>query len=666
MESIQDLSEKLKKLKMAQDQKILRIVCSGGGAKGAVYPGAYKAMEDTGLLAGVKAFSGSSAGAITAAFMAIGVPTSVLRNALLTTNFKKLIGKGVGSFFFRNKPGVSFLTKDGSPLEQFIRTLLIERVASFLTQLESPQDIASQHPDFKALLHKFEVQSNSITFGDLGVLNRLFPHAFKRLIIPAVKFPHGELQIFNEDLTPDVDIALACRASSSIPVIFEPVEIAVDGKKQKFIDSGIYDNLPTDYFDTSASGKHIKNTIPQQTLVLAFGEGLDNRKNKLSHALYGPRWDEVIGHRLLTQTIERAIYLAKKRVAQDVVLHRPEKESVVIKLSVQKALNQLLHHGRITMDKYTAVMRIVNQSMDSIYLKPKSNGAFWRAYQKTRDEKEQVILLCTLVREKMKPILCHQSALSSWRKNFLIKRFAELEIGYQHQEKKERGYQRIRRDYTLRTVELRVGNIDTLDFNKATKFARVIDTLGYLDTIDFISSHELHEPSEFSTDDFYNELVNHYDHIHTALLCASGHDRKSNALLAEIVLVRHQLAIKNQPIEVISRQVYQLIKDYVEKHMNSPEAFALSRAVEFRNHVLSAEKLLKETYEEGFKYRGFFATSKIMGVRFYRSSTLHEALKDKDMATVYAQKAHHIHPTRSDKLLVELQQIPAFREAYVG
>lgn len=45
----------------------------------------------------------------------------------------------------------------------------------------------------------------------------------------------SKLTIFNSVDTPNVEIALACRASASIPLVFETVEI--DGKK--YVDADI-------------------------------------------------------------------------------------------------------------------------------------------------------------------------------------------------------------------------------------------------------------------------------------------------------------------------------------------------------------------------------------------------------------------------------------------
>jgi len=63
----------LQQLQELQKKRIQRIVCSGGGAKGIVYPGAYRAMVETGMLKEIQTFSGTSAGAITATFMALGI-----------------------------------------------------------------------------------------------------------------------------------------------------------------------------------------------------------------------------------------------------------------------------------------------------------------------------------------------------------------------------------------------------------------------------------------------------------------------------------------------------------------------------------------------------------------------------------------------------------------
>jgi len=264
--------------KIIRPKPIERIVFSGGGAKGVVYPGSYKAMMDTGVYDSAKEFSGASAGAITAAMMAVGMSTDSFREQLLTTNFKDLMGKTVKE----KGPGIGavggrIITKTGAPLLDFIRSNLNNSTKKTIDQLENSSELPSNeklHSLFNKIKNTSE-QELSITFGDLALLNHYFPQHFKQLTIPAVRYPTGELQIFNSELTPDVEIASACRASASLPVILKPQAITINGEEQLFVDGGLYDNLPTDYFDQDASG-FVKNKKPDQTLVFAFGEGLNN------------------------------------------------------------------------------------------------------------------------------------------------------------------------------------------------------------------------------------------------------------------------------------------------------------------------------------------------------------------------------------------------------
>ena len=54
-------------------------------------------MIETGLFEGVDVLSGGSAGAVTAALMAVGMPPTAFRDKLLHTNFKDLMDASVSS-----------------------------------------------------------------------------------------------------------------------------------------------------------------------------------------------------------------------------------------------------------------------------------------------------------------------------------------------------------------------------------------------------------------------------------------------------------------------------------------------------------------------------------------------------------------------------------------
>ena len=67
------------------------LVFKGGGAKGAIYPGALKALEDAGVMPYIKRVAGASAGAVTAALIAIGLSAEQLYIELATVDLFRLV-----------------------------------------------------------------------------------------------------------------------------------------------------------------------------------------------------------------------------------------------------------------------------------------------------------------------------------------------------------------------------------------------------------------------------------------------------------------------------------------------------------------------------------------------------------------------------------------------
>jgi NTE family protein len=193
-----------------------------------------------------------------------------------------------------------------------------------------------------------------------------------------------------------------------------------------------------------------------------------------------------------------------------------------------------------------------------------------------------------------------------------------------------------------------------------------MDALGYLDTVNHISNHELHNPEKFNVDQFFGDVRTNFEAIYKAVLLGSGKNPAKDSLLLEINSLHFQLKLQGKPAEVINRQVYQLIKDQVEKGLDSSEAFALSRAVEYSNKTLSSENLLKETYEEGFKRAGLFAVSNITGQRIMSTSSLHKALADKsvNMFELYDKRESSNKQNRTEQVFTALSELTIFTEDY--
>ncbi|TAL63012.1 MAG: esterase [Legionella sp.] len=618
---------------------IKRVVCSGGGAKAVVYPGAYKAMVDAGVFKDVQTLAGASAGAITASLLAVGMPPAILRAQLLQTDFESLLGESVKI----KGPGISFLTKDGLPLEQFLRDNILNTIRQGLANLKS-EDL-----QFKEFLDKIATQNPCITFADLAMLHRLFPTAFKQLIVSAVQFPHGELQVFNSQLTPDVEIALACRASASIPVLLKPVEIQINKQVLSFVDGGLYDNLPTDFFDQDEWGGFTKNKEARNTLVFAFGEGLANQQNQVFQALYGERWEEAISKALLKRIIEDTFGL----IDPDEQLHSEEAEAGRLIQAMRWVLKNYLKQKKLTPSETKEIGEAMEKAIRALLLDPENHQQFWKVYQKVYRTK-RLNLLASFIKEQMKPILYQASCFEKFKRNILVEFLGDLQLPFKNTDQKELGYQKLRKEYALRTVELRVGEIKTTDFATANKVARVMDAFGYLDTMNHLINHDLHNPMVFKDEEFYVDLMTYFIPIYEAVLVGSGQNPQHDSLLQEI---------KTHKISG-ARAMYYLIKDAAERDLHSIAAFALSRALEFKQKIISAEELFKESYTESFGQSGFFALSKITGETIFIRSTLQAQLKQQNMFALYHHKPHNDENRRTEKIFCALKKLPAFSDAY--
>ena len=189
-----------------------------------------------------------------------------------------------------------------------------------------------------------------------------------------------------------------------------------------------------------------------------------------------------------------------------------------------------------------------------------------------------------------------------------------------------------------------------------------MDSLGYLDTINHITNHELHDPKVFNAEQFYVELVSHFEQIYKAILKGANKKLTENTVFNDIQALKKELTDKSEAI--ICRQIYQLIKDKVEQEIDSHAAFALSRAVEFRSNLLTAEGLFKETYERAFECSASLSPSNFSGKTLFRVSSLHSSLQKKDMFQLFADKSIHDKTSRSEKVFSALNKLDAFRTAH--
>ncbi|WP_277953310.1 patatin-like phospholipase family protein [Pseudomonas sp. TH08] len=246
------------------------LVLSGGGAKGAAYPGAISALENKGALEGIKSISGSSAGAITAALLASGMSAGSFKTLSDNMDLITLLDSGkswlrkvqhvisgcayaitfgrmgvVGSIVRLLYDILPRSDSEAAPLEKVLRE---ETSKSVMHQIAAHMDIAEQ-PAVRAIAQKLGA-GGVVTFRDLTVLSRYIPQ-IKELSMTGTAMYEGrpQLVVFNADLTPDMDIARAAHISGSFPLVFQKVAETAhpfqeQGEVTLFQDGGVMLNVP--------------------------------------------------------------------------------------------------------------------------------------------------------------------------------------------------------------------------------------------------------------------------------------------------------------------------------------------------------------------------------------------------------------------------------------
>jgi len=238
----------------AQKKPIKYLVFGGGGAKGGVYTGVNAALMDCKIFSGIDSISGSSIGSMNASFLATGISKDKYYSLSKITNSQGLLGDQY------------FINEDAKPMLAFISSTINDNILEYFNN--HPKTL--ENNEIKKIQEKInnykDINSENITFSDLYKLQQIAPETFKGLAITGTRRDNGDLQIFDYENSQDLSIAKACRASMSIPFIFQPYEIY----GVEYVDGGIKDNRPIKYFkDKDQEGR---------TLTFTFGADISNSK----------------------------------------------------------------------------------------------------------------------------------------------------------------------------------------------------------------------------------------------------------------------------------------------------------------------------------------------------------------------------------------------------
>ncbi len=194
-------------------QVVVNGVFEGGGVKGLMYIGALDACEQAGVRFG--AVAGSSAGAITAMLVACGYSADELKQKI--------------------PEAFSALGNPRRALPLFLRKSLLNsgRLRTWLGE---------------AVAQKLNEQSGHAVYDDGATFEDVRRVTGISLYVVSVDLESGQPVVFSPDLTPDMTVADAVVASSSIPVAFPAQRIRVGSHVHKLVDGGVWANYPSFVF----------------------------------------------------------------------------------------------------------------------------------------------------------------------------------------------------------------------------------------------------------------------------------------------------------------------------------------------------------------------------------------------------------------------------------
>ncbi|MGE4575254.1 patatin-like phospholipase family protein [Parachlamydia sp.] len=234
-------------------------IFQGGGAKGLVYLGVTRALEKLNLLEGIRRFAGTSAGALTALFLALGMGSTELEETLKNTSVMKLLNLFIFVVSEDEKPRMNeycaFLKNAGISIAKMGIALLksLSIVAGKKTGWTSGKKLRNW---LNTLIETYTEIPNC-TFGELSDLIKA-GKPFKHLHVMTTDLKTSSvLHINSEDKKwKNFLIADAVVASAAYPLLvaLQTLREKIDGvlvtnTNYQCSDGGILFNLPAEIFD---------------------------------------------------------------------------------------------------------------------------------------------------------------------------------------------------------------------------------------------------------------------------------------------------------------------------------------------------------------------------------------------------------------------------------
>ncbi len=210
------------------------LALEGGGIRGVAYAGAFKVMEEKGVLQNIENVAGSSAGAIAGLIISIGYNATEMDSILTSLPFQEFNDGGGGLLGKYKRIKRKYGIYKGDRYEKWLREMLLIKTGN--------ADLTFRQ------LHEMKLKDRS----------------YRDLYVTGTNISKQRLEVFSFKSSPDFSIATAVRISGSIPLYFEPISLDDHLTKIKkgdtssyvnyYVDGGMLCNYPISMFDSCITG----------------------------------------------------------------------------------------------------------------------------------------------------------------------------------------------------------------------------------------------------------------------------------------------------------------------------------------------------------------------------------------------------------------------------
>ncbi|KAK3590686.1 hypothetical protein CHS0354_006373 [Potamilus streckersoni] len=190
------------------------LVFEGGGNKGLAFCGAIKVLEELDMMRRIKRYAGASAGAMTAALLAVGYSADEIREFLSQDLSQIFIDHSYGYLSLLPNLLSGFGWNPGTRIFQWFGENLAKKTGN---------------PD--------------ITFYEL------YKNTGKELCIVVTNLNMMDAEYCHPKTSPDLPIRMAVRMSMAIPGLFQAINFKAFGQSNWYVDGGVLNNYPINCFD---------------------------------------------------------------------------------------------------------------------------------------------------------------------------------------------------------------------------------------------------------------------------------------------------------------------------------------------------------------------------------------------------------------------------------